>query len=117
MILPDVDIYLYRYPVDMRKQINGLIGIVSGEMQLDPTSSALFVFIGRSGDKLKILQYETNGFWLWYRVLQKQKFKWPKLWFADDTLTLSRDTLQFLLDGCDLNGLKTFTSYTPKYAC
>ena len=77
MILPDTDMYLYRYPVDMRKQINGLIGIVSGEMQLDPMSSALFVFIGRTGDKLKILQYETNVFWLWYRVLQRQRFKWP----------------------------------------
>lgn len=117
MILPNKDIYLYRFPVDMRKQINGLIGVVVGEMQLDPTSSALFVFIGRTGDKLKILQYETNGFWLWYRCLQKQKFKWPKTWFDEDVLTLNRDALHFLLQGSDLNGLKTFTPIQPKYAC
>lgn len=117
MILPDCDIYLYRLPVDMRKQINGLVGIVSGEMQLDPASSALFVFIGKSGDKLKMLQYETNGFWLWYRCLQKQKFKWPKRWFEDDVLVLSRESLRFLLQGCDLNGLKTFVPIKPKHAC
>lgn len=117
MIVPDKDIYLYRYPVDMRKQTNGLIGIVTGEMQLDPMSSALFVFIGKTGDKLKILQYETNGFWLWYRSIQKQKFKWPKSWFEEDVLSLSSESLQFLLQGCDLNGLKTFTPLTPKYAC
>lgn len=117
MILPDTDMYLYRHPVDMRKQINGLVGIVAGAMQLDPTSSALFVFIGKSGNKLKILQYETNGFWLWYRCLQKQKFKWPKTWFEDDVLTLSRESLQFLLNGCDLNGLKQFVPFSPKRAC
>ena len=117
MILPDTDMFLYRHPVDMRKQVNGLVSIVSGEMQLDPTSSALFVFIGKSGDKLKILQYETNGFWLWYRILQRQKFKWPKQWFEEDILLLSRESLQFLLQGCDLNGLKQFVPFKPKKAC
>ena len=62
MILPNTEMYFYRHPVDMRKQVNGLIGIVSGEMQLDPTSSALFVFIGKSGNKLKMLQYEKMVF-------------------------------------------------------
>jgi len=117
MILPEAEIYLYRHPVDMRKQINGLVGIVSGEMQLDPTSTALFVFVGRTGYKIKMLQYETNGFWLWYRCLQQSKFKWPKRWFEDDVLSMPKEALQFLLQGCDLNGLKTFTPFIPKHAC
>ena len=44
MIRPSDDsvIYLYRYPVDMRKAINGLVAIVEGDMELDPFSSKLF---------------------------------------------------------------------------
>ncbi|HCK92790.1 MAG TPA: hypothetical protein DHW71_07380 [Gammaproteobacteria bacterium] len=117
MIIPNKTIYLYRHCVDMRKQINGLIGIIAGEMQLDPMSSALFVFIGKTGNKLKILQYETNCFWLSYGYLPKHKFKWPTRWFEHDVLTMSSESLRFLLQGCDLNGLKKFTSFTPKYAC
>ena len=46
MILPDTDMFLYRHPVDMRKQVNGLVSIVSGEMQLNPMRFPAHLAIG-----------------------------------------------------------------------
>jgi len=110
-------VYLYRHPTDMRKQIDGLVSIVASQMQLDPMSCASFVFISRGGDKIKIIRYETNGFWLLYKRLIRQRFKWPKRWFTDDVLQLDVDSFVFLLQGCDLNGLQKFHEFKPQYAC
>ena len=109
----DADVFFYRHLVDMRKSIDGLVNVVVSEMKLDPTMNAAFVFIGRRTDRLKILHYERNGFWLFYRRLIKQKFKWPRNWFEDDILQLDQTALEFFLTGCDLNGLKPFDQFIP----
>ena len=110
----DTDVFFYRHLVDMRKSIDGLVNVVVSEMKLDPTMNADFVFIGRRTDRLKILHYERNGFWLFYRRLIKQKFKWPRNWFEDDILQLDQTALEFFLTGCDLNGLKPFDQFIPR---
>ena len=57
-------IYLACGVTDMRKQINGLIVIVQESFKLDPFDSALFVFCNRNCDRLKILEWDDDGFWL-----------------------------------------------------
>ena len=47
----------------MRKSINGLSVLVQDQLELNPFSSALYVFINRRGDKLKILYWENNCSW------------------------------------------------------
>ncbi len=95
----DVAVYLYAEPVDMRKSINGLSILVEQEMDLSPTISALFVFCNRGRDKIKMLCWERNGFIVWYKRLEKQRFQWPK---HTETLSLSGQELNWLLDGFDL---------------
>ncbi len=70
--------YLYASIVDMRKSIDGLAALVENNLELDPMQDAVFVFCNRSHDKIKILYWERNGFVLWYKRLEKQKFKWLK---------------------------------------
>ena len=70
-------IYLCREFVDMRKSINGLSVLVESVLQFDPFSSHLFVFCNKKRDKIKMLIWERNGFVLWYKRLEKQRFKWP----------------------------------------
>ena len=72
-----VDIYLHRDPVDFRKSINGLVVIVEDCMAPAACSGALFVFCNKSRDKLKALYWDRTGFALWYKRLEKEKFKWP----------------------------------------
>ena len=52
---------------DLRKSIDRLSAMVSAVFQLDPFSDCWFVFCNRQRDKLKILRWEHNGFWLYYR--------------------------------------------------
>ena len=94
-------VYLCRQPVDMRKSINGLSALVEGTLELDLFSSHLFVFCNRKRDKVKCLYWETNGFCLWYKRLEKQRFHWPTH-LADDVITLTGQQLNWLLDGLDL---------------
>jgi transposase len=63
-------------------------------MQLDPLSGALFVFINRRRNKLKLLTWERNGFVVWYKRLERDRFHWPRP--ADETvLTLSGEQLNW----------------------
>jgi transposase len=71
-------IYLHRDVVDFRKSINGLVTIVEQEMALSPFGDALFVFCNRNRDRVKVLYWDKTGFCLWYKRLEKEKFKWPR---------------------------------------
>jgi transposase len=86
MIRPenDIQVFLYADPVDMRKSIDGLSILVEQEMALSPRMDALFVFYNRSRDKAKMLCWKRNGFIVWYKHLEKQRFRWPKV---DETLS------------------------------
>jgi len=95
-------VYLCRAPVDFRKSIDGLAAVVEAELDLDAFSSALFVFINRRRDKLKCLYWETNGFCLWYKRLERERFAWPTHRPGEHAITLTVDELNFLLDGFDL---------------
>ena len=105
------DIYLHRDPVDFRKSINGLSGIVEAEMALSPYSQAIFVFCNKRRDKLKILHWDNSGFVLWYKRLEKAKFKWPRR-HSDDVISLSHEQLDWLLRGLDINRLTPHQSLT-----
>ncbi len=95
----DIQVYLYAEPVDMRKSIDGLSALVEQEMALSPSMAVLFVFCNRGRDKIKLLCWERNGFIVWYKRLEKQRFRWPQ---AGETLSLSGQELNWLLDGFDI---------------
>jgi len=99
--LQDVSVYLHRSPVDMRKSIDGLAAIVQREMQLDPLMPAVFVFCNRQRDKVKLLCWERNGFVLWYKRLEQERFKWLKT-SQTHPYSLTGKELNWLLDGLDV---------------
>jgi len=104
MMIPSPDIasvYLCVQPVDFRLSINGLSALVESALALNPFAPSLFVFINRSRDKIKILYWERNGFCLWYKRLEKQRFQWPRD-ARTDTVVLNGESLNWLLDGFDL---------------
>ena len=94
-------VYLHKAPVDFRKQINGLSVIVSQALEMDPLKPALFAFTNRARDRVKVLYWDANGFCLWQKRLEKQRFVWP-LRHEDDTVDLTGDQLNWLVAGYDV---------------
>ena len=106
-----VQVYLARGATDMRKSVDGLASIVSYSFSLDPRSPSLFVFCNRGRNRLKILYWETNGFWLLYRRLDAGRFCWPPAQglgqgMGTEPLQIDNRQLRWLLDGLDLNQIK-----------
>ena len=97
-------IYLYRDPIDFRKQAHGLAVLVEQELGHNPFTGALYVFSNRQRNKIKCLMWEDNGFVLYYKALAEEKFKWPRP--DDDLLLLTGDQINWLLDGYDISLLK-----------
>ena len=96
-----VTVYLCQTHVDMRKSIDGLAALVEQQLCLDPFSEQLFVFCNKKRDKVKILFWERNGFVLWYKRLEKERFQWPKS-SGPDAHILSGQQLNLLLDGYNI---------------
>jgi transposase len=93
-----VRVYLACGATDMRKSIDGLAAIVTYSFELDPLDTSLFVFCNKDCDRLKILRWDTNGFWLYYRRLERGRFRWPAA-PVGQTLAITRRQLSWLLDG------------------
>jgi len=83
---------------DMRKSINGLAAIVEGSFKLDPFDGALFVFCNRSHNRIKIIEWDGDGFWLYFKRLEKGRFRWPEPG-EEATMMLTGDDLAILLGG------------------
>lgn len=94
-------VYLARGTTDMRKSIDGLAAIVSFQFKLDPFADSWFVFCNRARNKLKILHWEHNGFWLHYRRLEKGRFRWPEAG-ENGPISISRRQLDWLLAGLSI---------------
>ena len=105
-------VFLYRYPVDMRKQIDGLSALVVAEFERDPADRSAYLFVSRCGRRVKLLIWHLNGFWLLYKRLESERFHWPD-WFGENAvLELDAEQFEYLLDGYDLNGMRPHRTQT-----
>lgn len=107
-------VYLACGATDIRKSIDGLAAIVQEQFELNPFSSALFVFCNRRRDKLKILYWDHAGFWLYYRRLERGTFQWPSGGTAP--LCLTQRELRWLLDGLSLTQRHAHPRVSPEVA-
>jgi transposase len=78
-----------------------LAALVENNLELDLMQDAVFVFCNRGRDKIKILYWERNGFVLWYKRLEKQKFRWLKD-ISVFSHRMSGHRLNDLLDGLNI---------------
>jgi len=96
-------VYLHREPVDGRKNINGLALLVESQLGLDPFAPAVYVFSNRRRDRIKLLLWERNGFWLMMKRLEADRFVWPK---DAAVVELTVEQLHWVLDGIDLTAMR-----------
>jgi len=99
-VLPTTKVSLAVGPTDMRKSINGLSILVEDNMDLDPFCGHLFGFCNRKRDMIKVLYWDRNGFCLWHKRLEKDRFRWPES--AEDVLDIGIRELNWLIDGLSI---------------
>ena len=94
------NIYVSTHFVDMRKSIDGLTLIVHSQFQMNVLDHSLFIFTNRSRNRIKILYYESNGFWLFIKRLEHGKFKIKE---SQESLTraIPSRQLSWLLEGLE----------------
>ena len=92
-------IWLYPNPIDFRKQIDGIVMFIADHLQKNPTSGQLFLFRNRHANKIKMLWWDRNGFWLCYKRLEKGWLKFPTA--KGEAMELTKDQLSWLLSGLD----------------
>lgn len=93
----DQQTYIVTGYTDLRRSIDGLAAIVQAQLQLDPYSTALFLFCGRRCDRIKGLLWEGDGFLLLYKRLDNGKFQWPRN--ETEARLLTPQQTRWLLEG------------------
>lgn len=113
MSFTDVPVFVHKGYVDFRKQINGLSALVASQNNQDIFQPGIFVFCNKGRDKIKVLYWERNGFCLWQKRLERDRFIWPRQETAE-VLHWNQEQFDWLLRGFDV-GLLTPHS-TLKYS-
>jgi transposase len=95
--------YLYYSPTDMRKSFDGLCGLVSNKMSVDPCSGDVYIFINKSRNKIKLLHWESGGFVLYYKRLEEGTIEFPILTNEVASLHLDWTDLMLMISGISLS--------------
>ena len=103
-ISDDITVMVCTQPIDMRKSINGLVVHVVEVLKQNPQSKHMFLFFGKSKDKVKAILWDNNGFILLYKRLEKEKFIYPQ--HIHNLIEINNDLFQALLRGFDFYRLK-----------
>jgi transposase len=107
-------IYACTTPVDFRKQHDGLVALVRSQLEVDPLDGSVFVFFNKRRDRIKLILWDGNGFWLLYKRLESGTYE--LLRNSDSKrLVLSRAELSMLLDGISLGKGKKRSNFADVY--
>jgi transposase len=107
-------VYIAKRATDLRKDVDGYANIVSAEFQLDPFSNSLFIFCNRYKDKIKILYWDYNGFWLFYKRLEQGTFKWGRKSEEGGGREITMQQLRWLLEGLEIDPHRGFKEVKNK---
>lgn len=107
-------VYLATEPVDLRRGHDGLCSLVRNALELDPFAGHLFVFVGRRGDRIKVLFWDRGGFVLYYKRLARGRFRLPRVPEGADRVVLDGTELAMLLGGFELKKAQRAPAWEPK---
>lgn len=102
---PSCRYFYYNGVADMRKGAYSLSGLVRNEMKQHVLSGDVFIFIGRRGNKIKLLQWDSDGFALYEKGLERGSFERPKQNTAGH-FSISAQQLQHILQGVILKSIR-----------
>lgn len=94
-----VRIFAATEPIDFRKGFDGLVQIVRDRFGEDPFAGDLFCFFNRRRDRVKVLVWDRNGFWLHYKRLERGTFE--RVDGSAKRIEIDRARMSMLLEGID----------------
>ena len=103
--------FIYAGKTDMRKGFDSLCGIVRDEFKMNPLSGDVFVFLSRTRNRIKFLQWQGDGFALYFKRLEKGTFEMPSDFGALSTAQVSSSQLGLIMEGILLSSVKKRTRY------
>jgi transposase len=106
-----VRVFLAAEPMDLRKSFDGLAAATRDTLKQDPLSGHLFVFLNRRSDRVKILLWDRNGYWLMTKRLERGRFRTP---VGDGQIEIEAAELALMLEGIDLAGARRRPRWIPK---
>jgi transposase len=101
-----VSVFLSSRATDMRKSIDGLCGEVHNYLGCESMDGSLFVFYNRRRDKLKLLFWDRDGYWVLYKRLEAGTFQMPVVPDGAKRIALAGEQLQLILYGIDLDSVR-----------
>lgn len=104
---------LISQPTDMRKGFNGLSGIVSNILGGNPRSGEVFIFVNKTRDKIKLLQWQDSGFVLYYKRLEKGTFELPQYEELEGSIVLSYTKMAMMVDGLSIKNIASRKRFNP----
>ena len=104
-------VFLFLQPVDMRKSFRGLCLLAESGLQEDPASGHWFAFINRRRDRLKLLGWDGQGFWIWYKRLESGLFEKPTTAEGQVQMEIDVTQLSLIINGIDLRSAKRRRRY------
>jgi len=107
----NVSIYVSDRYVDFRKSFDGLCGEVENFMGHNPMSGHVFVFYNKRRDKIKLLFFDRDGYWIHYKRLERGTFEKPFRRVSGGSFSLSHQELLLILSGIELGSIRTRKRY------
>lgn len=96
-----LSVWAHGEPVDMRRSFDGLAAIVTERLGRDPLSGDMFLFVGKSRLRAKVLLWDGTGLCVYAKRLETGRFCAP--WMAEGSeLRLSMSELALFLEGAVL---------------
>jgi len=99
-----LQIWLCCTPTDMRKSYHGLSAEIRQTLQEDPFTGALYVFVNRRRTMLKALYFESDGYCIWSKQLERGQFQ--VRFDSRVKQRLQRSDWQCIIEGIDLRSVR-----------
>jgi transposase len=102
--------FIYSDLADMRKGFDSLSGLVRSEFKMNPLSGDIFIFLSRSRNKIKLLQWQRDGFAIFYKRLERGRFELPER-NGENCFRLTSQQLMLIMEGIKLSSIKKHKRY------
>jgi transposase len=109
-ITPAQRYFFYSGLTDMRKGFDSLCGLVREEFKMNPLSGDVFIFLSKTRNKIKLLQWQYDGFAIYYKRLERGTFEMPLL-EKNHIASITSQQLILIMEGIKLSSVKKLKRY------